>query len=142
MTSTQFKKPAFFIPGPIIVALAKEVEPGKFICTYGGKDIDELQKSWPEVAVGEYSEIRQQQERQYVTAPRKIDRDTFIEALEVLPPKDWIQRADTSSFKMSEFYTGNITSIYVRLGSDYFEFRDDADMTHESIVEKIKASQN
>lgn len=140
MHSTHFNKPAFFIPGPTIIALAIAVKPGKYICTCSGKDLLAFKSVYPDIDVGEYSELLKQQEQQYITAPQRIDRESFIEALEVLPPLDWTTRNATMTFKSSEFYSGQITAVYARLDGMHYSFRDVASIQHEAIIEKVKAS--
>lgn len=67
-----------------------------------------------------------------------ITKSQFWNALECLPPENWVCREYTESFKMCEYWSGQITSIYVRIGEEYFTFRDRASMTHDQIVAKTR----
>jgi hypothetical protein len=64
------------------------------------------------------------------------------EMLEVLPPMNMQRGKDSSSFMMSEYWSGNITRIFARIGSGdksrYFEMRDVDTLTHEEITVKCK----
>lgn len=70
---------------------------------------------------------------------KPISKEQFWDALECLPPQNWVRREFTESFKMCEYLTGQITSIYVRIGKEYFTFHDRASMTHDQIVAKTRA---
>lgn len=71
---------------------------------------------------------------------QEISQEDFQYALEVLPPLDYQVTGGYSSFKLSEFYTADLTSIYV---SDpegrCFSFRDQAKTTAAECVAKVQA---
>ena len=56
-----------------------------------------------------------------------------------LPPQNWIQKENTESFIFSEYYSGTITDIYARINDKYYTLRDSANLTHNQIINKIKA---
>lgn len=62
-----------------------------------------------------------------------------MDMLEVLPPLDWRGTADSQSFKLSEMYSGNITDIFAQCGARYFQMRNHVTITHNEIMEKVKA---
>jgi len=72
------------------------------------------------------------------TDPVEITDQEYIEALEVLPPLDWHGGRGKESFKSSEFFVSNITSIYVNLGTRYFTFRDVATLSHQEIMSRCR----
>ena len=53
----------------------------------------------------------------YLSLPaEKVDQKTFVEMLEVLPPKNWRNEGDFVSFLMIEHWSGPYTSQYARRG--------------------------
>jgi len=53
----------------------------------------------------------------YLSRPaEKVDQKTFVEMLEVLPPKNWRNEGDFVSFLMIEHWSGPYTSQYARRG--------------------------
>ena len=79
-----------------------------------------------------------EQEKKCITPPQRITADAFFEALGALPPEDWQRRGHSESFKMSEYYTGQVTTIYSRIGNNFYTFRDMASLTHEQIIAKTQ----
>jgi|GEM_PF-4609786 len=69
----------------------------------------------------------------------EITESDFWEMLEVLPPVGWQTTPEGESFKMSERYSGNITSIYARVGTRYFHLRDLITLRHEDIITTCQA---
>lgn len=59
------------------------------------------------------------------------------EALNVLPPMKWHHLLGVESFRMSEFYSGHITTIYAKCQGRYWKFRDDAYMPTADLVAKV-----
>lgn len=69
---------------------------------------------------------------------QEISEEDFNYALEVLPPLDYQASGGYLSFKMSEFYTADITSIYVRdPGGRCFKFQDQASTSAEDCVQRV-----
>lgn len=69
---------------------------------------------------------------------QEISEDDFNYALEVLPPLDYRASGGYLSFKMSEFYTADITSIYVRDPEGRcFKFQDQASTSAEDCVQRV-----
>lgn len=77
------------------------------------------------------------QAAKYIGPVSLITQDRFNYLLEVLPPEDWQRGGSSESFKLMERLSGNITTIAARIGNDYYEFNDNARMTHVAIIEKI-----
>ncbi|NEX60066.1 hypothetical protein [Noviherbaspirillum galbum] len=63
----------------------------------------------------------------------------FDAALEELPPTKWRVYGESESFMSSEPISGRVTTIYVRIGRAYFAFADVYTLTHQQIVDKVKA---
>lgn len=71
---------------------------------------------------------------------QEISEEDFMYALEVLPPLDYQITGGYSSFKLSEFYTADLTSIYVRDPEGRcFSFRDQAKTSAAECVAKVQA---
>jgi hypothetical protein len=51
----------------------------------------------------------------------EITSNEWYEALNCLPPEKWLTVKGVNIFRMSEYYTGNITTHYARLGEKYFK---------------------
>jgi hypothetical protein len=84
--------------------------------------------------------IQRQQRTKYCTGWQEITREKYWYALEVLPPNDW-QGLGTGaeSFKMCELLCGDITGIYVQLGttegnSRYFTCNESQYARHSKLV--------
>lgn len=90
-----------------------------------------------EVGLMTVQELNRLHDDAYRTEPEQITEEEWIEALEVLPPMKWGRALGVESFRMSEFYSGNITSIYARVGDSCWKFRDDAYMPIEEISRRI-----
>lgn len=74
------------------------------------------------------------------TAPARISRGEFLDALEVLPPMHWHSTGRIETFKSSEFYSGIVTAIYCRIGAEYWTFRDCATLSRADIVTRCVAA--
>ncbi|WP_337263703.1 MULTISPECIES: hypothetical protein [unclassified Serratia (in: enterobacteria)] len=69
----------------------------------------------------------------------EITETRFNDMLEVLPPLDWWGGEHSQSFKLMEMYSGNITDIFARFGTRYFQMRNIVTLTHAQIIEKVRA---
>lgn len=104
---------------------------------YSGKTQAELAEEYKgEVVVMESDAAQALHEAKYIEAPKEITEAQFWYWLEVLPPCQWVRRHDSESFHMSEFTTGQITRIVVRIGTRYFDFEDTYKLTHEERVQR------
>ena len=112
---------------------------GQFVSKTHGKTQAELsQEHGREVLIADLEAYALIEENLYKTAPRQITEDEFIQALEVLPPLQWCRHQGVESFRWTEFYSGNITSIFVRQSSGTcWTFRDNAFITTDAILAKV-----
>jgi len=77
----------------------------------------------------------------YFTEPELIEERDFVTALECLPPMRWGSWLGVESFRMSEFYHGNVTSIYARSADGRFwHFQGYAFMSGENIALTVQAA--
>ena len=70
----------------------------------------------------------------------EITADKWDDMLGVLPPIAWRHDGLGESFKLSEYLTGGITSIYVALEGRFFTFNDNAMLRHAECCARVRAS--
>lgn len=107
---------------------------------YGGKTLEEYREEYPLMMIVDWKQAHEWIEEYDKSEPQEISEDDFDYMLEVLPPVGWVRRVDCESFKMSERYHGDITSIIARIGDRFFSFKDVIYMNHDHIMEKITNS--
>ena len=73
-----------------------------------------------------------------ITQPEEIDRDRFLEMLEVLPPCKWTKGLAWESFHISERLTNNLVSWFLNDGDKYYEFVDEATLSTNDIGKKMR----
>lgn len=79
------------------------------------------------------------QEAYYTTDPVRITECAFNAALECLPPMRWGFHEGLESFRMTEFYSGRITSIYARqTDGTCWTFKGNAFMSTQELFLKIQ----
>lgn len=83
--------------------------------------------------------IEQVERTRYVRGVEEITEDTFMDALNVLPPVGWTTRGGVESFKISERITGTLTDIFARLGDRYFKLTDDIRLPADVIAARVAA---
>lgn len=127
----------FYVPGqPHAIDYATERD-GQTVAHFTGETLAQLAKRYPGVTLGSESEFLEQQSRALRTDPEEITEAAFFEALEVLPPLDWQGGGGAESFKLSEFYAGNVTTIYANAAGRFWKFRDVATLPHRAIMDRI-----
>lgn len=115
------------------------VHPVTGLGAYGGKTAEELAAQYGPITVmtfEQYDVIHSQEWRQ---GPQPTTEEDFTHALEVLPPEDWVQDSAGNTFKMSEHWSGNMTSIYARVNGQYYHLIDNAYLPHSEIVAMCQA---
>ena len=83
--------------------------------------------------------------KQYCSGPLHIiTEQDFWYALECLPPEAWQTKEDLEMFRMSEYYTSNITAHYMhdKLTNTYYEARRRTPYTHKQAREEIAQLSN
>ena len=128
----------FYQPGkPGIIDLAIE-RAGVLTGGYSGETLDAMRLRYPDAEVGELGPVSAASEEMFKCKPVGITEARFVEMLEVLPPVGWVQRDGCESFKLSERTSGNITAIFARIGTQYFELQDSIFTKHEQIIAACK----
>ena len=125
-----------FMPEAIDIV---DAETGKGV--QSKQSLEEIRLRYPNAVLMEVHAFHTLRENLAKTEPVKISEEEYVDALECLPPLNFINRGATESFKMSERYTGRITSVYARLGTTYWTFRDIDTMSHQEILDRIAAAE-
>lgn len=110
---------------------------GTYTGMYSAKTQAELEaREQTALIVMSDEEAYKRQQEAALTAPKQIEREDFHDALNMLPPAKWVRYAHTESFHCIEFYTGNVTRIYTRIGERYYSYLGYASTSH---AERIAA---
>ena len=106
-----------------------------------GRTHTEMAAAYPNdrVEIWNIADIQQHQEARLISQPEPITSEAFNDALEMLPPNNWVHNGMFESFQCCEHFSGRITATYLRRGLKAWVFRDVAGMTHDAIVEKVRA---
>lgn len=121
---------------PNIIDRALPIE-GGYIGQYSLETLEQIQLRHKGALLGDAATVQAERQAMMITEPTSITEDEFIQALECLPPEGWVRNRHTESFKMSEYYSGQITEIYARFSDTYWCFRDLASKTHNDIMHKV-----
>ena len=125
---------------PQVVDMATLNDKQQLVGLHSGETQEQLILRYPGILVGMSHDVQAEREAMMKSEPTEVSEDVFIEALECLPPEDWHNKQSSESFKMCEYLSGQITSIYCRIGKRYFSFTDVATLTHDEIRAKVMAS--
>ncbi len=117
------------------------LEDGRVIGRYTGLTKEQLSAQMKtELLVTDRDTFCKMKEDSYVTAPKPITKEQFRDALECLPPLQWVRHLGVESFRFMERYTGSITTIYARTGDQYWEFMDRYNMSSDDLAQKVIAA--
>lgn len=145
MTMTVFFTPAREGQCPRTIDEAIAGADGVLRGRYSGKTAAELAEQYEQpIEHADLEAFHALHEASLRTEPTEITRDAFYAALEVLPPEDWEMVDGIESFKMSERYSGRITTIYAAAHGRrrYWQFLDRYDMPARDVAGKIRAILN
>ena len=140
-------KRVFYIPAsnenphPQLVDVLHVHDDGKTYGLYSGKTLDELAlDTGADIQVIDHEAFATLQDNSYITDPKPITAERYDEALNCLPPVRWGTYRGIESFRLSELYCGNVTSIFARKGDQFWEFRDRIDISSEALASKVEAA--
>jgi hypothetical protein len=129
----------FYVPGAgNIIDTAFKNDAGDYVSFVHRENLMQMRDRHPDVVLGVLDDWIEQNEQRLISEPVEITRETFWEALEVLPPEDWQGGAGGESFLMMEYYSGRITTVYVRIGERYCMFRDVCSLSHLKRLAKAR----
>lgn len=139
-TSTQFAQHCFYVPGTDTIIDTAELRDNIWRSTTSNQDINQIRIDYPKAELGDFETVYKTAEASYRTKPVEISKEEFLYALGVLPPVNWRTVRGVESFKISERYYGQMTSIYARVGKRYFTFIDLITTPAEQIADLIHKS--
>jgi hypothetical protein len=129
----------FYAPGERwVIDFAIKRADGVTVTQIQGQTLEQVQARHPGAQLMSYQEAEQQIEAGCKTAPRRIDREDFDYALNVLPPVRWDQNGKYETFLMSERTNGRVTGIYARVKDSYWKFEDVCTLSHVEIIAKVR----
>jgi hypothetical protein len=145
MSTSKHKDPIFFLDPDRETGQAHRIidhavfsETAQAYTTHAGQTLEAMQERYPGLKVGDFDDIMRARESFYrELGVYEIDEETFMDALECLPPLDWVRKGYIESFKLSELITGNIAWIYCRVGSRFFRFYDEVSLSPEGIARRL-----
>lgn len=105
---------------------------------YGRERLEDILRRDPSAEVLPEEQAFARVEGLFISGPKAISEQRFVEMLECLPPMDWDHSRERECFKMSEFLYGNVTSIFVRIGEYYYELADYGSLKASEIFEKVR----
>jgi len=109
--------------------------------TYFARDsLEQVQVRYPGARMMDEETVLSTQESLNKTEPVRISEYAFFYGLEALPPVRWINTKHVETFEFLERYSGRITDIYARVGSEFWSFRDVHGISQEEIIARIDAA--
>ncbi len=105
--------------------------------------VEEYLKNHPGSVLISYDEFAAKQteieNREFLTPWKEIDEETWTEKLEILPPEKWQQCGEhREAFRMMEYYTGNITDHFFKIGKRYFSALRRTSQSYAEMTGEIK----
>lgn len=101
---------------------------------YARETIEQIKARYPGAEVWDFDAAIEHKENALKSPPIEITLDQFIDALEVLPPRDWQRTSEGESFKMCEHTSGRITAIYAKVNGKYYTLSNVNTMPHADIM--------
>jgi hypothetical protein len=131
----------FYVPGAgNIIDTAFKNEAGEYVSHIHRMNLMQMRDERPDVVLGVLDDWIEKEEQRLIGTPEAITKEVWWEALECLPPESWQNNGGGESFVMSEYYSGRITSIYVRLGERYFTWHDVCCLPHLDRLAKARTA--
>jgi len=138
-TSPAVQSKAFIIPSRQEIYSWARWNGMEWVSTFGDAGLDEMRHYCAEIQLVSEAEAMAMENARYRKPWEEISEERYIDQLEVLPPVDW-HWGVCESFKSSEMYGGDVTSIIAKYRGRFFECRDLISLTPGDILEGIKAA--
>lgn len=126
---------------PRVIDVAVLTEDGRTVGQCSGETAEQLGARYglPMELIGldDYMALHDEAMR---TEPKEITEREYISALECLPPVRWQVSEGIESFRMSERWSGSMTSIYACLSGRYWRFIDNISMPVAELNQKVAAA--
>lgn len=137
-----FYVPAYGTVVPQYIDEAIKQSDGSYLGRFSGKTLEQMRERYPTIAIADVKDIEVLREEMLRSEPVPCTEEQFNDALECLPPVDWINAAGYETFKLEERFSGRITDIYVRSGEFFYSFKDIDTLTHSEIIERVQQSKH
>jgi hypothetical protein len=82
--------------------------------------------------------IEKAENERYITDWKEIDEEIWEDNLGVLPPEKWERVLDVEIFRMSEYWTSNITCHYAKYKNRYFSCKRRTSCNYADLAEEVK----
>ncbi len=128
---------AYYVPGQ--PGIIDYVHPKTGHAAFSGDTLKELEARYPSIKLGSFEKCVEWSENYHRKPVTHSTEAQFWEMLEVLPPEDWHRYPEEESFKMMEYISGSITSIYACVDSSYYRLADSYTLPHTEIVKRCRA---
>lgn len=138
-TSPAVQPMAFIIPSRQEIYAWGTLVNGEWVTSRGNASLEAVRNCCPEIQLVPEAEAVAMQNERYRQPWKEITKERYIDQQEVLPPVDWHWGA-CESFKSSEMYGGDVTSIFAKCRGRFFECRDLISLTPGDILEGIKTA--
>lgn len=115
-----------------------EIDPASEKGRFSGESEDQIRMRYQNLERMSVDELVEEQEGRLRTAPELITEEDWTNALEVLPPCNWVQVGNVESFAFAERYSGRITTLYARVGKTHWRFMDVCTLEHKDIIERVE----
>lgn len=135
-----FYKPSDAGFAPSIIDVARTNDKGETVTYFHGMTLEKLREIHPTAQLDTIEAVQKMREDAVRSDPMPISEEQYWDALECLPPLDWVVGSHAESFKMVERYSGRMTNIYARLGRTYWCFMDVDTLPHLEIIAKVRAA--
>lgn len=133
---TTLNEPAFYVPGSLwIVDLARMVD-GAYRSHYCGETLEQIAIRYPGVQLVELDKATESITNLAKRPVTAISQEEFDRAMGELPPAQYLGDGNTESFKSIEHFSGSITRIFARIGSQHFTLRDHCQLPHNEIIKR------
>lgn len=129
----------FFTPVPVPSIIDLVVTRGGIeVGMYSNETLAQLQLKNPEASLSDEVSVTTAQEAALTTNAAEITAEQYHDALEALPPVDFVRFGRTTSFKFAEHLRGRITTVYCHMYGRYFSFNDVRSIAHDAILAKVR----
>lgn len=116
------------------------VKSGRIVSMWGGESLKDCISKRPTLHFCTSSDLMKIRADIHKKPVFEIDEDAYIQALNCLPPVGYVIDSDRNeSFKLSERYVDNLTSIYMKVEDRYFSMRDDISKHHNECIALAKS---
>ncbi|TDT50846.1 hypothetical protein DFO53_4573 [Enterobacter sp. AG5470] len=110
---------------------------GEWRSKISGMTLAQMREDMPDMELIPSEEAVKRENEGHRLPWHEITEERYIDQLEVLPPMHWRTLAGCESFKSSEMYAADVTSIFARFRGRFFECRDLFTLTPQQIFDGI-----